>query len=407
VAEERDSVVVIGAGAAGLMAAIFAARAGRRVVVVERTRDGGRKILISGGGRCNVLPSELNPASYVTESSPNTLRKMLLSWPLPEQRQFFEEELRVPLALEAETGKLFPQSNRALEVRDALIGCARSSGVHFEFACEMSFLARAGEGWRVGLRDGREIGCAAVVLASGGLSVPKTGSDGVGLAVVRELGHTIHSTYPALTPLTADPPRHAVLAGISLEVTLSAPLARGALSTRGGFLFTHRGYSGPAVLNISHLAVRSPEGNRQPILAQWTTLNGEEWDLALRGPAGTVASVIRRHLPDRLADQLIQEAEVDPHRKLGQLRREDRYRLNELLARYPLPWTGDEGYKKAEVTGGGVALVEVNPATLESRIHPGLYLCGEILDAFGPIGGYNFAWAWATGRAAGRAAGSR
>jgi predicted Rossmann fold flavoprotein len=407
VAEERDSVVVIGAGAAGLMAAIFAARAGRRVVVVERTRDGGRKILISGGGRCNVLPSELNPMSYVTESSPNTLRKILLSWPLPEQRRFFEEELRVPLALEAETGKLFPQSNRALEVRDALIGYARSSGVHFEFACEMSSLARAGQGWLVGLRDGREIGCAAVVLASGGLSVPKTGSDGVGLAVVRELGHTIHSTYPALTPLTADPPRHAVLAGISLEVTLTAPLARGAFSTRGGFLFTHRGYSGPAVLNISHLAVRSAEGDRQPILAQWTTLNGEEWDLALRGPAGTVASVIRRHLPDRLADQLIQEAEVDPHRRLGQLRREDRYRLNELLARYPLPWTGDEGYKKAEVTGGGVALVEVNPATLESRIHPGLYLCGEILDAFGPIGGYNFAWAWATGRAAGRAAGSR
>jgi predicted Rossmann fold flavoprotein len=229
----------------------------------------------------------------------------------------------------------------------------------------------------------------------------------VGLAVVRELGHAIHPTYPALTPLTADPPRHAALAGISLEVTLTAPHARGSFTTRGGFLFTHRGYSGPAILNISHLAVRSSEGERQPILAQWTTLNGEEWDLALRGPAGTVASAIRRHLPDRLADQLIGEAEVDPHLRLGQLRREDRLRLNELLARYPLPWTGDEGYRKAEVTGGGVALGEVNPATLESRIHPGLYLCGEILDAFGPIGGYNFAWAWATGRAAGRAAGSR
>ena len=173
--EERETTVVVGAGAAGLMAAIFAAEGGRRrVVVVERTRDGGRKILISGGGRCNVLPSELTPTRYVTASSPNSMRKMLLSWPLAEQRRFFEEELGVPLALEAETGKLFPVSNRAVDVRDGLIAMARSRGVRFEFESEVTSLAPAREGWRVGLRDGREIQGAAVVLASGGLSVPKT-----------------------------------------------------------------------------------------------------------------------------------------------------------------------------------------------------------------------------------------
>jgi predicted Rossmann fold flavoprotein len=408
VTEERETTVVVGAGAAGLMAAIFAAEGGRRrVVVVERTRDGGRKILISGGGRCNVLPSELTPTRYVTASSPNSMRKMLLSWPLAEQRRFFEEELGVPLALEAETGKLFPVSNRAVDVRDGLIAMARSRGVRFEFESEVTSLAPAREGWRVGLRDGREIQGAAVVLASGGLSVPKTGSDGAGLRLAGELGHVIHPTYPALTPLTCDPPRHAALAGISLSVTLTAPLSRGAFSSRGGFLFTHRGYSGPSVLDISHLAVRSGSGDRQPILVQWTELDAEEWERALLARTGTVASILRRRLPDRLADQLIDESGVEPHRPLGQLRRDERARLVDLLARYPLPWTGDEGYKKAEVTGGGVALAEVNPSTLESRLHPGLFLCGEILDAFGPIGGYNFAWAWATGRAAGRGAGGR
>jgi predicted Rossmann fold flavoprotein len=402
---EHGDVVVVGAGAAGLMAALFAAGGERRVMVLERTRDGGRKILISGGGRCNVLPSDLDPARYVTESSPNTLRKMLLSWPLEEQRRFFEEELGLPLALEPETGKLFPVSNRAADVRDGLLSLARSRGVRFEFDAEVAQLAPAASGWRVSLRGGGELDAAAVVLASGGLSVPKTGSDGTGLRLARELGHTLHPTYPALTPLTADPPRHAALAGISREVTLSAPRARGAFSTRGGFLFTHRGYSGPAVLNVSHLAVRSEAGARQPILVQWTELDAAGWEAALRDSAGTVGSVVRRQLPDRLADQLVVEAEVDPRRPLAQLRRDERARLVEALARYPLPWTGDEGYKKAEVTGGGVALSEVHPVTLESRILPGLFLCGEILDAFGPIGGYNFAWAWATGRAAGRAAG--
>src|SRR5690606_34189116 len=176
--------------------------------------------------------------------------------------------------------------------------------------------------------------------------------------VVERLGHEVHQTYPALTPLTADPPRHAPLAGVSLEVTLQAPLARGRFTTHGGFLFTHRGYSGPATLNISHLAVlsRLRGGPRQPILAQWTELDDEGWDAILRTPPGQVGAQLRRRLPQRLAEALLAEAGVDPAQSLAQLRRDDRARLVELLTRYPLPWTGDEGYKKAEVTGGGVDL---------------------------------------------------
>jgi len=389
-------IVVIGAGAAGTVAAIFAAGGPSRVLLLERTRDGGRKILVSGGGRCNVLPSELAPARFVTASSPNTLRKMLLSWPLAEQRRFFEEDVGVPLALEEETGKLFPVSNRARDVRDGLLRLAARRGVETVFDADVEDLFPSDGSWVVRLQDARVIRSSAVILATGGLSLPGTGSDGTGLRIARRLGHTIHETYPALTPLTAEPHRHKPLAGVSLEIALEA----GKFRTRGGFLFTHRGYSGPAVLDISHLAVRS----RMPIHVSWTPTGPEEWDRRLREGTGAVATPLRRALPDRLADTLLAEAGVDPGRPLPQLRREERRKLVDLLTRYPLPWTGDEGYRKAEVTGGGVALNEVDPRTLQSRLHPGLFLCGEILDAFGPIGGHNFAWAWATGRAAGMGA---
>jgi predicted Rossmann fold flavoprotein len=405
VPESPLPIVVVGAGAAGLLAAITAASAtgGRRVLLLERTRDGGRKILVSGGGRCNVLPSQLEPGRFVTDSSPNTLRKMLLSWPLAEQRRFFEEEVGLELVLEPETGKLFPASNSARQVRDGLVALARRRGVEIRFEILVDRLIPRGPAWSIGLRGGGEILAAAVIVATGGTSLPGTGSDGLGFEMVRGLGHTIHPTYPALTPLTAEPPRHAELAGVSLDVTITAPGPGKGFSTHGGFLFTHRGYSGPSVLDVSHLAVRSimAGGPRQPLLVQWTDVDTAAWDQALREGSGSVAAPLRRHLPDRLAEALLAEAGVDPARPLHQLRREERLRLVELLTRYPLPWTGDEGYRKAEVTGGGVALSEVDPRTLESRLHPGLFLCGEILDAFGPIGGHNFAWAWATGRAAG------
>jgi len=403
--------VVVGAGAAGTMAAIFAAEGARAVRLLESTPNGGRKIVISGGGRCNVLPSRAQSSQFVTASSSNTLKKILLSWPLADQRRFFEETLEIPLALEEETGKLFPVSNRSRDVRDALFDLAHRRGVEIAFDTRVAGLKPpvGDRSWRVVIDDGAEVPAAAVVLATGGLSVPASGSDGAGLRIATRLGHTIHPTYPALTPLVADPPPHADLAGISLAVELTAPLARGRVRTRGGFLFTHRGYSGPAVLDISHLAVLSEmDGGRpQEILVRWTDAGEPEWDRRLQeGGAGEVGPLVRRHLPDRLADRLVREAGIDSARPLAGLRREERRALVEMLVRYPLPWTGDEGYKKAEVTGGGVALSEIDPRTLESRLRPGLFLCGEMLDAFGPIGGYNFLWGWATGRAAGLGAGA-
>jgi predicted Rossmann fold flavoprotein len=396
-------VVVVGAGAAGTMAAIFAASAGREVLLLERTRDGGRKILISGGGRCNVLPSRVEPGQYFTSSSRNALKKMLLSWPLAEQRRFFEEEVGLRLVLEPETGKLFPAGNRARDVRDRLLELARTRGAELRFDTLVTELRRDSGGWVVGTDGGDQILASAVIIATGGLSVPATGSDGTGFRIVRHLGHALHDPFPALTPLTAEPPVHAGLAGVSLEVRIDAPAAKASLAAEGGFLFTHRGYSGPSVLDVSHRAVLAKRaGEPQPLRVQWTEMDAAGWDSLLResGP-GAIGALVRRLLPQRLADALLAEAGVDPERTRSQLRREERARLVETLASYPLPWTGDEGYRKAEVTGGGVPLAEVDARTLESRLVPGLFLCGEILDCFGPIGGYNFFWAWATGRAAG------
>ena len=387
-----------------MMAAIHAAEAGARVLLLERTKDGGRKILISGGGRCNILPARLDETRFVTDSSPHTLRNILRSWPLMEQIAFFERELGLTLVEETESGKLFPSSNRARDVRDGLLSLAKRRGVEFRPDTLVTGFTPDSGRWKVEIEGGLPLVADAVVVATGGLSVPATGSDGRGLAVLKQLGHTMHPTYAALTPLTADPAPYAVLSGVSLPVTITAKGGTRSASATGGFLFTHRGYSGPSVLDVSHVLVRarveSAAGGR--LTVRWTPMGDKEWEAALK-PAGTrsVGAVVRRQLPDRLADALMAVARVDSATTLAQLRREDRRTLIDTLVRGELPWSGDEGYKKAEVTGGGVSLAEVNPRTMESRRHPGLFLAGEALDAFGPIGGYNFYWAWATGKAAG------
>jgi predicted Rossmann fold flavoprotein len=396
-------VGVIGAGAAGIVAAIFAARTGADTLLLERTRDGGRKILISGGGRCNILPSRLEESRFVTDSSPHTLRNIIRSWPLHEQIAFFEREVGLPLMEEPASAKLFPVSERARDVRDGLLALAARHAARFFPGTRVTGFAPAAGGWRIECAEGPPVDVDAVIVATGGLSVPATGSDGAGLSVLQALGHSVHPTYAALTPVVNEPPGFGSLAGVSLPVTLTAQDGARSAAASGGFLFTHHGYSGPAVLDVSHVLVRARmEGSAARLQVRWTSLDAEAWTTALlAGGNRSAGAVVRGQLPARLADALVQAAGIDPARALAQLRREERLRLVDVLVRGELPWTGDEGYRKAEVTGGGVSLAEIDPRTMESRRQPGLYICGEVLDAFGPIGGYNFLWAWATGRAAG------
>lgn len=406
-------IVVVGAGAAGTLAAIFAASHGAETLLVERTKDGGRKILISGGGRCNILPARVDESRFVTDSSPHAVRRIIRSWPLQEQIAFFEHDIGLPLVEEAESAKLFPMSQRARDVRDKLFAYARSKGVTIVTNTLVTAVRPAGKQWMVERRNGEPLEADAVVLAAGGLSVPDTGSDGRGLEIARELGHAVNQTYAALTPLVDENPSRqhfANLSGISLPVTITARSDERQARATGGFLFTHQGYSGPSVLDVSHVAVRSLADGGEPahITVQWTPLREKEWEEALRARGTrTVGAAVGAELPQRLAETLISAAGTEPSRLLAQLARPERLRLIETLVRSPLPWTGDEGYKKAEVTGGGVNLSEIDSHTMESHRYKGLFLCGEMLDAFGPIGGYNFLWAWATGRAAGIGAAKR
>jgi predicted Rossmann fold flavoprotein len=404
--------VVVGAGAAGLVAAFFASDHGHPVVIIESTADGGRKILISGGGRCNILPEALEPRRFVSESDARLVQRLLRSWPLKGQRAFFERDVGIPLSLEADSRKWFPASNRARDVRDGLVALARRAGVEFQFNTQLLDLRANGSGWRLETSRG-PIDSGAVILATGGLSVPATGSTGVGLRIARTLGHVVRDTYPALTPLVCAVAAHAHLAGVSLPVRLRATSSGCEARADGGFLFTHRGYSGPAVLDVSHVCVRSLAAEQAAVVrVSWATIDAESWHRQFleyaRGSAnGLALTPVARAVPQRLAEQLFVEAGVPLNRRASELRREERAALVRHLTDYVLPWSGDEGYTKAEVTGGGVSLDEVDPGTLESRRCARLFLCGEMLDAFGPIGGHNFAWAWATGRLAGLGARAR
>ena len=376
-------VAVIGAGAAGLMAALFAARNGARVLALDGAPRLGAKILISGGGRCNITHDVVHAKDF--NGSRNAIAKVLRTFDVAATIEFFRE-LGVTLKRE-ETGKLFPVTDRAATVLDALVGACRD--VEIRTAYRVETIER-------GFVINGELHAKRVILATGGRSVPKTGSDGRGYDLARHLGHTVTTVWPALVPLVLEPDHWLTkLSGTSVEVEL---ILRGANHReRGSMLFTHFGLSGPVVLDISRHWVE----HRGDLVANF--LPGESFEsleaqLLAANPHMTLATFLRRRgIPARLADAISTQA-------IGKMTREERRRVVRSVIELPLPVTRDRGFDYAEVTAGGVPLSEVEVSTMRSRVCEGLYLCGEILDVDGKIGGYNFQWAWASGRLAGMSA---
>ncbi len=404
--------MIVGGGAAGLLAAASAAARLRgagsdaQVVVLEAARDPGRKILVSGGGHCNVLPLREARARFVSSSPRRLVDRTLDRFPLAGQRAFFEELLGGPLREEPDSAKLYPPSNRARDVRDALVAHARAVGAEVRSAMPVRAVSpREGGGFDVRL-DADSLSASRVVLATGGRSVLAGGADAAGFDWAAFLGHTIRPLCPALVPLTGSSPAHAALSGVSLEVAVTATSGGESVTTRGGFLFTHKGWSGPAVLDVSHVASRALTEGRPFAVTVSFGGSAEECEAALRAHSGSgsVQGVLRRSLPDRVVALVLGEAGVAGDVPLHRLSREARREVVRALTAFPLPVEGTEGYRTAEVTAGGVALEEVDPGSGASRLVPGLFLAGEILDATGPIGGFNFQWAWATGRTAGEGA---
>lgn len=404
--------MIVGGGAAGLLAAASAAARLREagsaapVVVLEAAREPGRKILVSGGGHCNVLPLREARARFVSSSPRRLVDRFLDRFPLAGQRAFFEEVLGGPLREEAESSKLFPPSNRARDVRDALVAHARAAGAEVRSSAPVREISPRAEGVFDVRLDADALVASRVVLATGGRSVLAGGADAAGFDWAATLGHTIRPLCPALVPLTGSSPAHAALSGISLEATVTAASGDESVTTRGGFLFTHKGWSGPAVLDVSHVASRALAAGRPFTVTVSFGGSAEEWDAALRAHSGSgsVLGVLRRTLPDRVSALVLSEAGVAAAEPLHRLTREARRDVVRALTALPLPVDGTEGYRTAEVTAGGVALEEVDPGSGASRLVPGLFLAGEILDTTGPIGGFNFQWAWATGKTAGEGA---
>lgn len=402
-------VAVIGAGAAGLMAAIFAARSGARTIALEGANRVGAKILISGGGRCNVTHDVVRATGF--NGNRNAIAKVLRTFDVPQTIAFFEE-LGVRLRRE-ETGKLFPVTDRARTVVDALLRAAAEARATVATGHRVTGVAWAGDRFSVATVQG-EIRARRVVLATGGRSVPKTGSDGFGYQIARAFGHSVTETFPALVPLVLPEGQWApALSGTSVEAELEVRSGGGRVlhRERGSMLFTHFGISGPVVLDISrHWIAAQRSGGADGLFAN--LLPGEtleSLDAALvaegrRNPRATPSSVLRGRLPERVVEALCAEGGVDAGKALSQLSRASRRRLVRSVVGLPLPVVRDRGFDYAEVTAGGVPLSEVELATMESRKREGLFLCGEILDVDGKIGGYNFQWAWASGRLAGLSA---
>ena len=407
-------VIVVGAGAAGLATAIFTRQRSPEssVLLVDGAKKPGAKILVSGGGRCNVTNTVVSERDY-WGGPPALVRRVLRALTVDDTVRFFAGA-GVKLH-EEHDGKLFPDSNSARQVLAALLARAAAGGVELRSSHRVLDLERTSDGFRVATNTG-DLSARRVVLATGGLSLPKTGSDGAGYALARALGHTVVATTPALAPLVLSasggdaPAAHGTWSGVSQEATLTLWVdGSAATRQRGSMLWTHFGISGPAALDLSRHWLRARlEGRTAEATANLTPDYAFEslehfWlEQARSRPRAMLGTILATLMPTAVAEGVLAELGTDAATTLASLTRDQRRGVCHALTAWPIPIVDSRGYNFAEATAGGVDLQEIDAGTMESRCCPGLYLVGEMLDVDGRLGGFNFQWAWSSAAAAAR-----
>ncbi|MBQ5940388.1 NAD(P)/FAD-dependent oxidoreductase [Massilia sp. AB1] len=403
---KQYDVAVIGAGAAGMMCAAVAGQQGKRVVLLDHAAKLAEKIRISGGGRCNFTNINAGPANFLSQN-PHFCRSALSRYTAQDFLALVKKH-RIAYH-EKHKGQLFCDDSSERIIAMLRAEC-EAGAVHLRMPCKIAGVQKTETGFTVAT-DGGELEVASVVVATGGLSIPKIGATDLGYRLATQFGLNVIETRPGLVPLTFDGPSwepFAPLAGIALEVDVSTGSGKGKGALRGQFredlLFTHRGLSGPAILQISsYWQPGTPIVlDLLPDMDVAETLIG-----AKKTEKKQLGNVLAQWLPARLADGLLAGNGFDPGARLADMPDARLRKLGDAINRWAIVPTGSEGYRKAEVTLGGVDTRELSQQTMMANKVPGLYFIGEAMDVTGWLGGYNFQWAWASGVAAGLALASQ
>lgn len=401
------NVVVVGAGPAGLMAASGAAARGRTTLLLEKNRRPGAKILIAGGGHCNLTHAA--DARGIAEAFGSQGRFLHSALAALGPRQFIDliEAEGVPTTIEA-GGKVFPVSGKAGDVLAAILRRFQRSGASLAVQEQLEEIQREDGGFRLTTQN-RVVTTTKLVLTTGGCSYPGCGTTGDGYRWAAALGHTVVPPRPALVPIVTDLAWIKQLQGITIpDVVLRLPGSRNRDHGpwRGSLLFAHFGISGPVALDASRVVSGSPRGQRPVLQCDFAPdVPDGEVDRSLTdaaaGSGRRAAAVLEQWVPRRLAEALVVQAQVASDRRAAELSKAERSRLATVIKRLEIRTTGTLGFEKAEVTAGGVSLKEIDSRTMESKLVPGLFVAGELLDLDGPIGGYNLQAAFSTGYLAG------
>jgi predicted Rossmann fold flavoprotein len=395
-------LAIIGAGAAGMMCAAVAAARGKRVVLIDHAAKLAEKIRISGGGRCNFTNINAGPQHYLSEN-PHFCRSALSRYTAQDFLALVKKH-RIAYH-EKHRGQLFCDDSAEQIIRMLKAECD-AGGVHWRMPCKVAGVAQGADGFSLDTEQGAIL-AQNVVVATGGLSIPKIGATDLGYRIATQFGLKTIAPRPGLVPLTFDGPSwqpFVPLAGIALEVDVETGAGKGRAAKRGSFredlLFTHRGLSGPAILQISSywqpgtpivLNLLPEIDVADELIASKTTLKKQ------------LGNILSQWLPARLADGLLAANGLAPDARLADMADAKLRKLGDAINRWAIVPTGSEGYKKAEVTLGGIDTKELSQQSMMANKVPGLYFIGETVDVTGWLGGYNFQWAWASGVAAGNA----